>query len=388
VLEATLARHRRAGRDDERALMCLHNLAEAYRQSGQPARAVPLFEQALPNWEPTFGPKHPDALSLRTNLAMAYSSTGQHDKALPLLEQVLETHRAGLGPDHVKTLIATTQLAVACLNAGRPERTRTLLEEALDRMKAKFGPDHLYTLNSMSTLADAYRATDRLDLALPLSEEALKLMKPKLGTNHPNTLVAMSNLALAYHAAGKSDLAAPLIRAAAEGMEKLRFQHELAWLLVHNLSATLEEARQFGEAEAWRRKGLAVVKERFGADSELYAGQLGFLGRNLLRQQKWADAEAALRDSLAIRAQREPDDWRTFDTRSLLGGALLGQKKYAEAEPLLALGYEGLKRHRDQIRPPGLLAAALERLVQLYAATGRPDKAAEYRQELESVKKK
>src|SRR5262249_21764013 len=31
LLEATLARHRRAGRDDGSALMCLHNLAEAYR---------------------------------------------------------------------------------------------------------------------------------------------------------------------------------------------------------------------------------------------------------------------------------------------------------------------------------------------------------------------
>ena len=40
----------------------------------------------------------------------------------------------------------------------------------------------------------------------------------------------------------------------------------------------------------------------------------------------------------------------TFHTRSLLGGALLGQKKYADAEPLLTTGYEGMKQ-REQTMP-------------------------------------
>ena len=40
----------------------------------------------------------------------------------------------------------------------------------------------------------------------------------------------------------------------------------------------------------------------------------------------------------------EPDTWTTFNTKSMLGGALLGQKKYAEAEPLLLKGYAGMKR--------------------------------------------
>ncbi len=34
----------------------------------------------------------------------------------------------------------------------------------------------------------------------------------------------------------------------------------------------------------------------------------------------------------------------------MLGGALLGQKKYAEAEPLLLKGYEGMKSGRSRSR--------------------------------------
>ena len=41
--------------------------------------------------------------------------------------------------------------------------------------------------------------------------------------------------------------------------------------------------------------------------------------------------------------RRQPDAWTTFNAKSLLGEALAGQTKYADAEPLLLAGYEGLK---------------------------------------------
>ena len=75
----------------------------------------------------------------------------------------------------------------------------------------------------------------------------------------------------------------------------------------------------------------------------------------------------------------------TFNTRSQLGGALLGQKKYTDAEPLLLQGYEGMKQREAKIPAVGKvrLTEALEWLVQLYEATGRKDKAAEWRKKLE-----
>jgi hypothetical protein len=60
-----------------------------------------------------------------------------------------------------------------------------------------------------------------------------------------------------------------------------------------------------------------------------------------------------LRDLLAIRQKQIPDSWLTFNTQSLLGGALLGQKKYVEAEPLLVKGYAGLKTREKTIPQHG-----------------------------------
>src|SRR5262249_49245608 len=64
--------------------------------------------------------------------------------------------------------------------------------------------------------------------------------------------------------------------------------------------------------------------------------------------------------------------------QSMLGGSLLGQKKLAEAEPLLVRGYEGLKARADKIPVPARsnLAEATERIVRLYQAMNQPGKAA------------
>src|SRR5205085_3919931 len=104
--------------------------------------------------------------------------------------------------------------------------------------------------------------------------------------------------------------------------------------------------------------------------------------------KKWAEAEPLLRECLAIRVQTQPDVWSTFNTQSMLGGALLGQKKYAEAEPLLLAGYEGMKQREKTIPPPGQIRIpeAIERLVQLYEATDNPDEAAKWRKELDSAR--
>jgi hypothetical protein len=70
----------------------------------------------------------------------------------------------------------------------------------------------------------------------------------------------------------------------------------------------------------------------------------------------------------------------------MLGEALLGQKKYAEAEPLLLSGYDGLKQREKTIPPQAKvrLIEALQRLVKLYEAPDKPDEATKWREELKS----
>ena len=233
-----------------------------------------------------------------------------------------------------------------------------------------------------------YLAVGKLDQALPLLEETLKLRKAKLGPDHPDTLTSMNYVAAGYHAVGRLDLAVPLLEEAAAGIEKRRFRHGYAGRIINNLISCLEQLKQFEKAEAWRRKWLAAVKESAGADSVAYAAELAGLGLNLLQQQKCTEAEVVLRECLALRAKQHPDAWTTFNTQSMLGGALLGQKKHAEAEALLLAGYDGMKKQEATIPVQGKvrLTDTLERLVQLYEATGKKDEAAKWRKELDGAK--
>jgi hypothetical protein len=74
--------------------------------------------------------------------------------------------------------------------------------------------------------------------------------------------------------------------------------------------------------------------------------------------------------------------------QSLLGESLLGQERYAEAEPLLLASYEGLNQAPDAGDPDAIPArerlgvVALERIVRLYDAWDKPGQAEEWRREL------
>jgi eukaryotic-like serine/threonine-protein kinase len=128
---------------------------------------------------------------------------------------------------------------------------------------------------------------------------------------------------------------------------------------------------------------LADARKALPQDSPQLAGMLGAIGLGLLEQKKWTEAEPLLRECLVIREKNEPDDWRTFNAQSMLGGSLLGQKKYADAEPLLLKGYEGMKAREKTIPPQAStrIPEALDRLIELYTATDKPDEVKKWQAE-------
>jgi serine/threonine protein kinase len=138
-------------------------------------------------------------------------------------------------------------------------------------------------------------------------------------------------------------------------------------------------------------------------EAEVLYRILGALGLNLLEQHKWVDAEKVLRDCLVVcdgmdKRFREKLHGHVpcsvgWPTRSMLGESLVGQKRYAEAEPYLLEGYKGGKALANTMGDVPLERAILpiketvERLVQLYEAWEKPDDAAKWRKELEAFKK-
>ena len=73
----------------------------------------------------------------------------------------------------------------------------------------------------------------------------------------------------------------------------------------------------------------------------------------LLDAKAYADAEPLLRESLSLGEKQVPDASATHHARSLLGGASWARRQYADAEPLLVQGYQGLKEHEAEIPTGG-----------------------------------
>ncbi len=410
-LHSYVLKRQQLGDDDLATMLTLSHIAEAHHQLGRPDLAVPLLEKVLEFRESQFGENHPDVLSTMNDLAAAYEAVGELQLALPLFERSLEQFKLQLGDTHLETIRATNNLAFAYLQDGRPELAAPMLEEALELARSNLGNDHPAALTALHNLAGAYKDLQELDRALPLFEESLELTRAKRGDDHPDTLSSMNGLAACYQRTGKPESALPIFQQLLVLMKKVYGDdHPHTASVAGNLAVVYESLGEKEKAldlfeEVLRRPAFASSRlrgrvlqlcvqtkraERAAVlgkdladdarrahpdDSPVLADKLGEIGGALLQAGAYSDAASCLRESLAILQEVRPDVWSTFHTQSRLGGALLGQQNYAEAEPLLLIAYEGLKQRAEQIpqQSKSSLAEALERLIALYTATEKQD---------------
>ncbi len=422
LLEETLKqREAKFGADHLDTLASRNALSNAYSSAGRTAEAIRLHERNLKQAETKFGADHPNTLISRNNLAAAYLSAGRTADAIRLHQQTLKQREAMLGTDHPSTLSSRNNLANAYLSAGRTADAIRLFEQTLKQQEAKLGADHPDTLRSRNNLASAYLGAGHTAEAIRLLEDTYKQFEAKLGADHPDTRRARNNLERARQLK-------PYAERYQEAREKKGEEAEEAleaWdhyaFQLGRVGLTFQAAREYRRllaaglrasragntrAEQWAIDYLQFVANTGHCDAEattstrailgddhpqlaFFAGQWSAHALILLTEKQPAAAEPLLRQCLDIRRKSQPDAWTTYNTQSRLGGALFGQKKYTEAEPLLLKGYQGMKERQDKIQAPNKirLTEALERLVQLYEATGKKDEAAKWRKELDEIKK-
>jgi serine/threonine protein kinase/type II secretory pathway pseudopilin PulG len=381
--EATLRiRESKLGPDHPDTLISRNNLAIAYHNAGRLDAAIKLDEATLKLFEAKLGPDDPHTLGSRNNLAVRYWSAGRLAEAITLDEATLKLKESKLGPDHPDTLTSRNNLAIRYRFAGRLAEAITLLDLTLKTRESKLGPDHPDTLMSRSNLANAYRDAGRLAEAISLDDATLKLRAAKLGPNHPDTLMSRSNLAVSYWSAGRLAEAIRLDETTLKLYEsELGPNHPDTFRSNNNLASDYEALGRFPEAEALYRRTLSGRRKTNKPDSPFLADDLASLGHFLLERSRWSEAEPLLREALAIRAKAARDDWEHYDAMSLLGSALLGQVRFAEAEALIVSGYEGMKAREARIYVPDRprLLEAAERVVRLYEEWAKPDQAAAWK---------
>jgi eukaryotic-like serine/threonine-protein kinase len=286
-------------------------------------------------------------------------------RALDLLEK-------SLGQDHPDTLTSVNNLGLLYDAKGEYAAAEPLLKRALAGWEKSLGQDHPDTLTSVNNLASLFWSMHRLDESVPLFEDALRRQRITLGDDHPETLRTLANLGVNYKDAGRAAEAVPLLERAHAAA---RQYPQLNWVGLPLVDAYAKAGRK-ADAARLTAELLAADRKRLPPNSPQLGNLLASTGKALLDLDPVA-AEPVLRECLELREKLAPKSWSTANAKSLLGGALLGQKKYATAEPLLLAGYAGLVADAANIPPPGRLNLpdAADRLIELYTAMDKPDEA-------------
>jgi eukaryotic-like serine/threonine-protein kinase len=363
-------------------LMCMSNLASTYQRIGRAADAARLQEESLAIQRAKLGPDHVDTLAGMTQLALVYRDLGRLEEAIALAEQALAARRAKLGPDHPETLKGMNVLTEIYLDSGRSGDALRLAEEAVAGLPKKFGADDLNTFAGQYNLARAYRKAGRTEDAIRLGQATLAAAQTKFGPDHGHSRAYQSRLAMSYLASGQPAEALPLLEEALPSLRaSLGGDHLVALECLGNLAKVELAGGRPEKARPLFVEFLAGERNRVGKESFRYAKDLASVGSALVDQKQFVDAEPLLRERLAIETKTRPDHWTKFDAQSRLGEALAGRGAYADAEPLLRSGYEGMKALQAKIPPDDATrpAEAAESVARLYEAWGKPDEAARWR---------
>jgi len=354
VRESLAIRRKGLGEYNIHVAWCLKRLAESLVAQQKLPEAEQIYRESLPVWAKCrgldAGGYYQEAVA---GLLAALKSEGKFSEIEPVLNQTLAQERAALGETNVMIAVTLAELGDLLTAQNKTNEAASHYREALD-----------IASNASAEATNAQR----------LNELACALLEAEKPTSWDGAVA----VEIGKKAVAATDRKDPNI--------------------LDTLAAAYSLTGQFTNAVRVEQEAVALSKTQ--SERTIYAGYLKLYQSNspyrdhgglatrtlaLLVKGKFVEAESLARECLAIREKAIPDDWLTFNARSLLGGSLLGQRKYQAAEPLLLSGYEGLKQREDKI-PAGVrltrLKQSLQRLAQLDEETGRPEQAAEWRQKL------
>ncbi|MEN9633790.1 MAG: hypothetical protein RL077_2194 [Verrucomicrobiota bacterium] len=158
---------------------------------------------------------------------------------------------------------------------------------------------------------------------------------------------------------------------------KLFTPNPVAALVTRALRLRQQENRT--EAEFVEKQIVEQAPATRGSEAEFAGTALALLVRTLVADHRFGDAEPLSRACLALREQTEgAGGSNSTIMRAYLGESLAALKRYAEAEPVLVASHDALTR-RGGVDNDARAVEIARLLVNLYDATGRPEKAEEWK---------
>jgi len=283
--------------------------------------------------------------------------------------------RDGAGQE-ASTPEGMTQLADIAYANAEYEKAERLYRNALEIQIEQNGEVHPSVVKSLNDLGLALQALDSLEEAEACYKRNLELCRQLYGEDqhsaNGNSFLGSINMQLdLYH------------RAEAYSREALRLRrtgfpddHELICSDLINLGDALLWQKKYAAADSAYGQALAISRAVPPGDRQNKAAALLGKGQSLVYMGDAIQAEPLIREGLTIREEHLPDDWHTYDARSHFGFCLTHLGRYREAEEVLAKTYAVLTEERGAGDRHTRRTA--RRLADLYEAWGKPELYAHY----------
>jgi len=353
--------------------------------SGREAVGNDLLPRVLENFRRLAAQRDASTVAARDLLFTAakfYVIRGKSRQGIQLRRDTIEILRSARGDEDPDTLTAIRALGPPIYNSNDPddvfEDAERFLGDMADIQRRVLGTNSIETWRTVQKLSDAHWNHGKSDQAQGRPDEAQR--------NYEKAEQLTRQL-LDFHATRPASTTG-LPGGVASGVQMGR------------LAAILASRGKYAEAEEAYKTELGWQRRLPNGGREveifilLYTRALGW---TQLHDQKYADAEATLREAcigLANPSNGFSDSRQRYACESELGASLVGQKNYSEAEPLLLNGYEGLVRTQRQldrmyaaeIEPRMTAVEAAGRIARMYEEWGKPQEAAEWRQRSETTR--
>jgi serine/threonine-protein kinase len=355
----------------------METLGRVYRSIGLSEEARRLLEESLGIYRKTLEDDDLRIAYNLHNLANVLRDLGEEAAAEPLIREALKIQRKHGDTENFEYAAGLTSLGAYLEEQGKLAEAEALYKESLDLKKTLPDINQNEIATSLNNLGKVTQARGDYAAAERYYQEALAIRRKLAeGRPDPDIAITLNNIASLREEENDFAGAEAFYRETLEMRRRLYKSGPKVALVIANIGHLRQAQDDAPEAEKLYREALATAGESLGPDHPNRAIFLRNIAFALLTQGKVDEAEATIREALAIFRKKQPDSWRTADAESVLGSCLAAQRRFQEAEPLLVRSYTALKQ--DEGDGAKQASVARQRIIDLYTAWGRPDRAAAY----------
>ncbi len=372
------------GRDDDQVAAILSELGMLYFQQHQLPKAKDYLQQSLKIRQTHHGDKDPEVLSTQHQLAQVASAGDDMPEAERLTRQVLDAARATLGEDHQLVASIWNTLAGILKRQGRLPEARDSFERALQITRGHFGEHHVDVANILMGLAEIAHAQDKLDEAEEDVRRSLAIRIKLLGPEHPAVFDTKSSLARILQRRTRFEEAEVLFREVLAARRKQPVPDDFnLGVSLNNLAWCLHSANKRSEAEPVYLEALRVYRRipeppirELTNTMNSYAWLLCEMGRDTEAEPVFRELCNTVKD-IPLPPQRRVIFFSGY------GQCLVRLQRYAEAEASLREAYAAL--HQPGHRPDRFDRIVLGALTDVCLHTNRADEARQFLAELAAL---